>query len=164
MARSIKLLFIFIVFSSMTFSSFAQDESAKIKQLVKGADVIVSGKVKEKKSSWNEKKTRIYTRTTVEVDEYLKGQRTGKSIEIKTLGGEVGDVGEVYTHMPTFDKDEEVLLFLEKNEPEEVFQVFHGEEGKINMHKNTQTGENNSKADMQLKDLKKQIRKYMDQK
>ena len=42
-------------------------------RLSKGADVIITGKVTQQSSSWNDDNTRIYTKATIEVEEYLKG-------------------------------------------------------------------------------------------
>jgi hypothetical protein len=146
------------------FISSAQDESARIKELSQKSDMIITGKVSGKKSNWNKDKTRIYTKTTVEVEEYLKGESNQKSVEITTLGGEVGDVGEIYTHTAQFDEQEEVLVFLKKNERFEGYEVFKGEEGKIKVHKNAKTKDKNTSEDLGIRDLKKQIKNYLEEK
>ena len=111
----ISLLLFFCGFQLSSFAQFSQKELAAIKVLSKGADVIVTGKVAKQKSSWNKDKTRIYTQATLQVDEYLKGN-SGNSVVVTYPGGEVGDVGELYTHMPRFTNDENVLVFLKKDQ------------------------------------------------
>jgi len=123
--------------------------------------VILTGKVSQKESSWNDSKTRIYTKTTVEVDEFFKGNNTENSVEITTPGGEVGDVGEIYSHIPTFEDNEEVLVFLKKDTKNESFKVLHGEEGKIKLIRDTKSKEKVTGSNIRLKDLKSQIKSYI---
>ena len=152
------LLLIFMAFSS-TLS--AQITSTNVEKLAKDSDVIITGKVIKKKSSWNESKTRIYTKTTVQVDEYLKGTDSGGSVEIRYPGGEVGDVGELYTHMPRFEDDEEVLVFLKQDDQSEAFKVLYGEEGKINVIRDEKSNEKMTGSKVRLNDLKSQIKSYV---
>ena len=71
-------------------------------------------KLAQQSSSWNDDNTRIYTKATIQVEEYLKGINNGGSVIVTYLGGEVGDVGEMYSHMPRFEDNEEVLSIPEK--------------------------------------------------
>ena len=94
-----KNIYVFIIINLIFFlpiaSIYSQTISSDLKTITKNSEVILVGKVKEKKSSWNQDKTRIYTDVTVEVSEYFKGQNSEKSIVVRHLGGEVGEVGEV---------------------------------------------------------------------
>ncbi len=101
----------------------AQLNSSEINTLSKSSDLIVTGKVTEQASSWNESKTRIYTQATIQVDEYIKGNGTGNTVTVKYLGGEVGEIGEKYSHMPRFEDKEEVLVFLKKDEKNADYKV-----------------------------------------
>jgi hypothetical protein len=149
---------IFVGFSSIVI---AQSETSEIKRLSKDADVILSGKVTQKESKWNDSKTRIYTKTSVQVDEFLKGNNNDNTVEIRTPGGEVDDVGELYTHMPRFENEEEVLVFLKKNDQSKEFKVLYGEEGKIKVIRDTKSKEKVTSSNMRLKDLKSQIKGYL---
>jgi len=163
LTRFVMILTFFLMFHS---SSNAQDESAvrknevKIKKLSEGADLIVTGKVDKKVSSWNDNKTRIYTKTTLQVEEVLKGQKGGASVEVTSPGGEVDGIGELYTHMPRFADDEEVLVFLKKSERDGNYRVFDGEEGKISIPLEAKTEKKSTSTKIQLDDLKAQIRRY----
>lgn len=163
MANSIRFVFLVLFIVGFQPSTFAQEKAAALKKLSKGADVIVTGKVTHKNSTWNENKSRIYTRATLEVDEYLKGKANGKSVEIVYPGGEVGDVGELYTHMPTFEKDEEVLVFLKKEAKSNDYKVLHGEEGKIKVINDPKSKQKLTSINQPVKALKSEIRKILNE-
>jgi len=164
MTDSIRVLFLMLIFLGFHLPSYAQEELSEIKKLSKSADVIVSGKVTEKKSSWNENKTRIYTKTTLQVDEYLKGKDNGNFVEVLSPGGEVDDVGELYTHMPTFEVNEEVLVFLKKDMKNKEYSVLNGEEGKIKVVNDTKTKEKVTGSKLRIEDLKAQIKRFVEEK
>jgi len=155
------LLLLGLITGGFLFTSIAQDKSLEIKKLSKGADVILTGKVMKQNSSWNQNKTRIFTKATLQVDEYLKGSNSGNSIEVTYPGGEVGEVGELYTHMPRFNNDEEVLVFLKKDEKEKAFKVFDGEAGKITVIKDAKTGEKFTSSNVKIDHLKAEIKNYL---
>jgi hypothetical protein len=151
-------LLIIIFISCFHFASFAQENTSKIKHLSDGADVIFTGKVAKQNSSWNESKTRIFTDVTIEVEEYLKGGNNENTIVVTHLGGEVGEVGELYSHIPTFENDEEILLFVKRDERNNKYKVFQGEEGKITLLDDEKTGEKMTVLNRRLNSLKKQIK------
>jgi hypothetical protein len=163
MFNSIRLLFLVLIIVGFQLTSRAQEESSKIKKLSKDSDVILTGKVIEKKSSWNESKTRIYTKTTVQVEDYLKGTNSEGSIEIRSLGGEVGDVGELYSHMPRFEDEEEVLVFLKKDDKNKEYKVLNGEEGKITVIADKKSKEKVTGSGVKIDKIKIQIKKYLEE-
>jgi hypothetical protein len=163
MIKSNKFIHLWLILLILSTAVFSKDNSEKIKKLSKKADVILTGKVTEKQSSWNASKTRIYTKTTVEVDEYLKGSHTATSVEIITPGGEVGDVGELYTHMPTFRNNEEVVVFLKKDLQSQTFKVLNGEAGKISVFEDATSGQKVTSSNIPVKQLKSQIKNSLDQ-
>lgn len=163
MINSNKFLFLLLFFLGFHLTSFAQKESYQLKKLSKEADVILTGKVTQKKSSWNENKTRIYTKATLQVEEYLKGKTNGNSVEITYPGGEVCDVGELYTHMPKFADNEEVLVFLEKDGKNKGYKVLNGEDGKISVLNDAKTKDKVTSSNMRIKDLKSQIKSFINE-
>ena len=157
-----RLLFtVTIIVCGFHFTTLAQLNPSEINSLSKGADVILIGKVTEQASSWNESKTRIYTQATILVDEYIKGNGTGNTVTVKYLGGEVGEVGEMYSHMPRFEDKEEVLIFLKKDEKSTNYKVFNGESGKISVINDPRTGEKVTTSNVQINSLKAQIKSYV---
>jgi hypothetical protein len=139
----------------------AQQMAVELKDLSAGADVIVTGKITQLSSSWNDDNTRIYTRATIQVDEYLKGINNGSSITVSYPGGEVGDVGEMYSHMPRFVDDEEVLVFLKKDDKSSDYKIFNGENGKVSIINDSKTGEKVTTSNVQINSLKTQIKNYV---
>jgi hypothetical protein len=131
------LTVLFVVFLSERAP--AQSGNSELKKLTDSSDLIVVGKVVKQSSQWNEDKTRIFTRVSVNTEEYLKGKSGQKQLTITKPGGEVGDVGELYSHVPEFDDDEEVLLFLKKDKENELV-VNKGTQGKYTIRRNNASG------------------------
>ncbi|MBT8390342.1 MAG: hypothetical protein HKO83_05965 [Ignavibacteriaceae bacterium] len=155
------MLYVLLMFCGLTTYSFAQQITTDLRALSKGADVIVVGKVTQQVSSWNEDKTRIYTRATLQINDYVKGNNSGNSVIVKYLGGEVGEIGEKYSHMPRFEDEEEVLVFLMKDEKSTDYKVYNGENGKIRVINDSKTGEKVTPSNVQVNSLKAQIKNYI---
>ena len=140
---SIKASFALLAIVALLCSSeraAAQIESNRIQSLTQQADAIVVGKVSTVRSEWTADKTRIVTKVSVDVDEYVKGQPAGKTMVITHLGGEVDGVGELYSSAPHFSPGEDVLVFVKKDSKNNLT-VAGGNEGKIKITKNESTGE-----------------------
>lgn len=144
--------------------SSGQTLTTNLKDLSEKSEVILTGKVTNQKAIWNEDHTKIYTKVTVEVYESLKGNSTSKSIIVKHPGGEVGEVGELYSHMPTFTNNEEVLLFLQKSKTQNEFTVFDGENGKMTLVTDKETNEKMTPDMRSINSLKNQIKQYLENK
>lgn len=154
------MLIVILSCAGYQFNTFGQTAS-ELKYLSEGADLILTGKVTEQISGWNEDNTRIYTRATIQVEEYLKGNNNGSSVTVIYPGGEVGDVGELYSHMPKFQDDEEILVFLKKNQTTSDYKVFKGEEGKLSIMYDKNTGEKVTTSNVQITSLKVQIKNFI---
>ena len=98
-------------------------------EMINRAEVIAVGKVTATQSQWNKEKTRIYTEVTVAVDEYMKGNQPRNTLTIVHPGGEVGEVGELYSETASFQKNEEVLVFASKDKLGNL-RVVGGNQGK----------------------------------
>lgn len=156
----LKYLIMLIVILTMVgyqFKAFSQTIS-ELEYLSEGADLILTGKVTQQSSEWNEDRTRIYTNATIQVEEYLKGNTNEGSIVVTYLGGEVGDIGELYTHMPKFENDEEILVFLKRDQRTSNYKVFNGEEGKLSIVYDKNTGEQVTTSNVRINSLKAQIK------
>jgi hypothetical protein len=159
--RIMNLFFAIVIIIGFYSTSFAQLTSSGVENMSKNADLILTGNVVEQNSSWNENNTRIYTQATIRVEEYLKGSNNSGLVIVSYLGGEVGDVGEMYSHMPRFENNEEVLVFLKKDDKNTNYKVFNGEEGKINVIIDPKTGEKVTTSNVQINTLKAQIKSYI---
>jgi hypothetical protein len=89
-----------------------QLQRLSIETLARRAPVIVEGRVAAKRSEWNADGTKIYTIITLAVDEYHKGGLNENSLDIRYLGGSVGDITMAVMGQPTFALNERVFLFL----------------------------------------------------
>jgi hypothetical protein len=118
--------------------ALCQSKEMNTDELSRRAEVVAVGKVKATKSSWENNKSRIVTYVTVNVDEYLKGG-DGNVITILTPGGEVDGIGELYTHTAKFEKDEDVVVFAEKDK-QGRYTVSGGHDGKFRVTKDEATG------------------------
>jgi len=161
MTNADKFIYLWLILFVLNLPSFAQEKSIVIKNLSGKADVIITGKVMQMESSWNASRTRIYTKTTVRVEEFMKGNNNENNIEITHPGGEVGDVGELYTHMPKFEYNEEVLVFLKKDEKNNQYKVLSGAEGKITVLEDAKTKEKVTSSNLPIKELKSQINGFL---
>jgi hypothetical protein len=82
-------------------------------QLSAFSDAIVMGRVVDLASGWDPAVDTIYTYVTIEVSEVLKGNLTPGRLTIKQMGGVVGERGLSIIDQASFERGEEVLLFLE---------------------------------------------------
>ncbi|RKY94678.1 MAG: hypothetical protein DRQ13_07970 [Ignavibacteriae bacterium] len=153
------MLIVILTLVGYQFNAFSQTIS-ELEYLSEGADLILTGKVTQQSSEWNVDKTRIYTNATIQVEDYLKGNINEASIVVTYLGGEVGDVGELYTHMPKFEDDEEILVFLQRSQSTSTYKVFNGEDGKLSIVYDKNTGEQVTASNVQINSLKLQIKNF----
>ena len=83
-----------------------------VEDLTIRSSMVLTGKVTQIESRWNDQRNQIYTDITVEIESFLKGSHEEGMIVIRQLGGRVGDTAMSVFGSPTFNKDERVLLFL----------------------------------------------------
>jgi hypothetical protein len=126
-----------------------------IEDLTSQAGIIAVGKVSGVRSEWNEDRTRIRSIATINVGESLKGN-PGSTLDITTPGGEVGTVGELYTHMASFKKDEDVVVFAQKDKQGHL-RVLGGSQGKFSLVKDQSTGTVTVASGLTLESFKSRI-------
>ena len=137
-------------------SVHSQSKPVTIDELAKESEVVAVGKVTGMRGEWDQNKTRIVTRVTVAVSEYLKGN-VGAVMTITSPGGEVDGVGEWYSHTARFKKDEDVVVFAEKDKKGNL-RVAGGEQGKLDIKKDAQTSIERVSTQMTLDDFKTQVK------
>jgi hypothetical protein len=135
----------------------AQERSVTTDELARQSDLIVVGKVREKRAGWDARRSRIETSVTMDVEEYVKGSGA-RSITIVTPGGEVDGVGELYTHAARFEKDEEAVVFLRKGRGEKL-RVAAGARGKESVQRNERTGERTVGGKRRFSEFLKDVQK-----
>ena len=152
-----------LVFAAAISVASAQQKQKTVDELTKQADVVAVGRVTALKSEWDEGKTRIITRVTLTVDEYLKeGTERSKTVNIVTLGGEIGDVGEMYTHVPTFRQSENVVVFLRKDNRGD-YRVAGGTQGKYSIERDPESGKMTVAGSVAVDDFTRAIKQALNQ-
>jgi hypothetical protein len=126
------------------------------KELTEQSDVIAVGKVKTLNSEWNANRTRITTRVRIDVREFLKGGGADHALVVMTPGGEIGDVGEIYSGTARFRRDEEVVVFARKKSGGD-HEVTGGGEGKVLVHEEKTTGMKTVLKNVPLDDFRSQV-------
>jgi hypothetical protein len=162
MKRQMRVIYCVIVVGILLFAGIFEDAATQtrklsLEELAKKSELIVTGRVIDKQSEWNKEKTRIYTRVTISVDEYHKGESSENAITVTLLGGEVGDVGELYTGTARFEKDEDVVLFLRKDLKGNL-RVAGSNQGKYGIRTDEVTGKKMISQRKSLDDFKSQVK------
>jgi hypothetical protein len=84
-----------------------------VQKLTRQADAIIEGVVEDVRSEWSEDNSIIQSVVTLRVQETLKGDIQDGRILIQYPGGQVGEIGLKVEDMPTFRKNEKVLVFMQ---------------------------------------------------
>ena len=153
-------IILLIISVGLVDNVIAQKQKSQIESLVEKSDVIVLGEVTEMRSVWNETKSKIFTEVSIRVKDNLKGSENNQTVVIKHLGGEVDGVGELYSHIPKFTRDEEVLVFA-KRDKENNLRVTKGHEGKFKITKDMTTGEKLIGSSKSLNDFSTRIKSFI---
>jgi hypothetical protein len=109
MARSITLALI----AALAISSIATATSVQkfsVRDLATKSSSIAVARVTASESRWDGGE--IYTYITLQVSEGVKGARKGETLQLRQLGGQIGDIASIVPGMPSFKSNEEVLVFL----------------------------------------------------
>jgi hypothetical protein len=117
---------------------FAQQKKLALEQLTERADIVAVGTVSGLSSAWNAERTRITTEVTIQVDQTLKGT-PGGLLTLTIPGGEVGDAGELYSHVPRFQREEQVVVFAARDNSGR-YRIAGGEQGKIGITREDRSG------------------------
>src|SRR5436190_21682517 len=85
-----------------------------IEDLARKADSIVQGTVRSSRTQWSANGKIILTTYTIDVEEAIKG-KPGRSIELTTVGGQVGEITLHVAGMPAFRTGERAIVFVERS-------------------------------------------------
>jgi hypothetical protein len=91
------------------------------------ADTILNGTVRDTFGYWEQ--NRIFTGVRVDVLEYVKSADPAKPsvVELKVMGGQVGETRLEIDHAPKFTPGEQVLLFLVRQQDKYiVYGIYYG--------------------------------------
>ena len=160
-----RLILVTTFFAITTLTCFATTvERLNLDDLVKKAHVIVHGRVRDARSHWSSNGRLILTTYTVDVEEAIKG-RPGRVVDVTTVGGRVGDVILNVAGMPSFQRGEDAVIFLENSAgmstvvglSQGKFSVQNGEVSNITSGLTFPDGRSGAPLKMRLEDFKRQI-------
>ena len=89
-------------------------ERLSLEELARRSQSIVQGVVRGSRTYWSPDRKLILTNTTIEVTEAIKGQAT-RSVEVTTVGGQIGDTVLHVSGMPAFIPGEDTIVFVERS-------------------------------------------------
>lgn len=116
--RTLAILVVLLLPASLVlFASTADATQVRyqsVEQLGSQSEAVVRGKVTDVRSFWNSTQTKIYTETTITVDESYKGSGDNV-VRVLQLGGEVDGVQVTVHGALAWLPGEEVVLFLVPN-------------------------------------------------
>ena len=138
-------------------SVFSQSKPVTIEDLARNAEVVAVGQVRDLTSEWDESGTRIRTKVLLSVDQFVKGSGSGNTLTLYVPGGEVGSVGEIYSHMPTFKREEQVVVFAEQDK-QHHYRVSGGQQGKLTIEKDQQSGKPMVSGQSTLEEFKNAVK------
>ncbi len=81
-----------------------------LERMTRESQLIIYGKVISSYSVWEDKS--IFTYTTIEIKELIKGEYKSQKIVVKQMGGTVGYISQVVDGTPKLELGKEVVLFL----------------------------------------------------
>lgn len=110
-------------------------------EMVRRAAHIVEGVVRSVESKWNADKSQIHTFINIDVIKQIKGEFDKDQVEIqlRVLGGTVGDITMVIVDAPSFEVNEKVVLFLRPNFEHWLFPVVGFNQGKLRIETDPKT-------------------------
>lgn len=111
--------------ASATASTFVAYDS---RGMVDNSQRIVQGRVIGLESFWNEDGRLIVTEATIRVSETLVGSSTSL-LTVRVPGGKVGDVRVEASGFPTFQRGQEVILFLANSEQGDFQRIVGHQQG-----------------------------------
>ncbi len=117
----------------------SQVKSLTAEQLAEQADVVAIGRVSSCQPEWSQDGKRILTRVTIGVEQRLKGNDAESPIIVEVPGGEIGTVGETYSHTARFAVDENVVVFANRGSDGKL-RLTGGDQGKIVVHTDAASG------------------------
>jgi hypothetical protein len=107
--RNVALIFLFAGVSSVANATTARHTS--LAELVRGSELVVLGTTEAREAFWDG--GRIYTRSTVRIEEVWAGTKPKRdTVEVLTLGGVVGDLGQRVSGVANLPVGGRVVLFL----------------------------------------------------
>ena len=88
---------IFFIFTTFLWGQRHTEITKTLEERLADAEIVFEGIVLESTSFWNETRSRIYTRHTIQIEKLFKGE-TDATIELITQGGEIDEIFQTQSH------------------------------------------------------------------
>ncbi|MEQ8280046.1 MAG: hypothetical protein RMA76_01950 [Deltaproteobacteria bacterium] len=133
MRRSIVPLSLFAMLLAPLAAEATVMVPLSVEDLTARSAMVMRGRVLAQQASWDDNQRKIYTFTEIEVLSTVHTQNAApERVFVRSMGGEVGDVGMRVAGTPKFSVGEEVFLFLRVDPKNaEQFQVVGMSQGKF---------------------------------
>jgi len=112
MSKTRILLALIFFFSYSELTQATTVERLNLDSLVRKSNRIVIGKVRNSRTHWSANGKLILTSYIIDIQETLKGT-AASTMELTTIGGQIGDLTLHVAGMPVFTKDENAVVFVE---------------------------------------------------
>jgi hypothetical protein len=106
-----------------------------VPDLSRQADAVIRGTVSRAESRWSGDRRTIFTEVEIQVAETLKGPAR-KTVIVREPGGVVGNIGQRVDGVASFQKGEEVVVFLARR-PDDSFAVEGMAQGKFRVERSS---------------------------
>ena len=136
---AVSVLAVLFVTSIATATHATQIIYRSPKQMGDEAALVVTGKVTGVRSYWNDKQTKIFTETTIQIDQAYKGT-AAPTVRIIQMGGVVGTVRMHVHGALAWRPGEDVLLFLDAYGADR-YRVAGFSQGKFKVERDPVTGD-----------------------
>ena len=113
--RTVVLAIAALAMITASYAAATTVEKMSLKDLAKKSDAIVLARVEDETARYDANKE-IYTYITLRVLEPVKGPKKDDVITIRQIGGTVDKIASIVPGTPSFQKGEEVVLFLTKKD------------------------------------------------
>ncbi len=115
--KTVAIIFLTAVFGlpcEQASAAVAGQIKRDIPKIVQRSDLIIRGKVISTESQWKEdsRGRHIYTTVTVRILDKIKGKIKDDAFTFEVVGGIVDDIREIVSNTPSFEMDEDVIVFL----------------------------------------------------
>ena len=97
----------------LTAQAGVQDGSnITLDEIAHRSELIVAASVVDQYSAWDELGREIYTYTTLQIDRSVRNPNGQKQIQMRHLGGKVGEFESHVEGLPQFELDQRIVVFL----------------------------------------------------
>ena len=112
--KGFSFLIVLALIAGVSESTATTVQRFTLEEMTARSQTIVHGVVRGARSYWSPDRKLILTDTTLEVAESLKGQNA-RTIEVTTVGGQIGDAVLHVSGMPAFRPGENAIVFIERS-------------------------------------------------